>query len=145
MTGISYDLNVTSSGVVQVTANNGTETKAAQFNFIVRTATASQPRPPGIVDGINYNSDNTTATLSLWAPGKQSVYVTGDFNQWSVLPEYQMKKSGEHFWLEITGLTAGVEYAFQYLVDENVYVAIHMPTRSSILMINSSRRQPTRP
>jgi 1,4-alpha-glucan branching enzyme len=120
---ISYDLTVGASGVVEVTANNGTETKSAQFNYIVRTETVPEPRPAGIVDGINYSSDNTRVTLSLWAPGKQSVYVTGDFNQWSILPSFQMKQSGEHFWLEIGGLTAGVEYAFQYLVDESIYIA----------------------
>jgi glycosidase len=34
-----------------------------------------------------------------------------------------MKKDGEYFWLEVTGLNAGEECAFQYLVDESVYVA----------------------
>ena len=59
----------------------------------------------------------------MWAPLKTSVYVVGDFTDWKILPEYLMKKDGEYFWLEVTGLTAGQEYAFQYLVDESVYVA----------------------
>jgi glycosidase len=34
-----------------------------------------------------------------------------------------MKKDGEHFWIELTGLTAGQEYAYQYLVEESVWIA----------------------
>ena len=59
----------------------------------------------------------------MWAPLKTSVYVVGDFTDWKILPEYLMKKDGEYFWMEVTGLTAEQEYAFQYLVDESVYVA----------------------
>jgi hypothetical protein len=75
------------------------------------------------VDGINYPGDATRAILSLWAPDKTSVYVLGDFNDWEISSGYQMKQQGEHFWLEITGLTPGTEYAFQYLVDETLRLA----------------------
>ena len=34
-----------------------------------------------------------------------------------------MKKDGEHFWLTLTGLVSGTEYAFQYLVDETLKIA----------------------
>src|SRR5690606_37452532 len=65
----------------------------------------------------------TSATLCLWAPLKTSAYVIGDFTNWQIDPQYFMKKDGEYFWLEVTGLTSGTEYAFQYLVDESIYVA----------------------
>lgn len=124
-TTITYTHTVagTASPTITVSATNGTETKETSFTYIVRTATANAPRPAGITDGINYTVDATRATLSLWAPNKTSVYVLGDFNDWTILPAYKMKKDGEHFWLELTGLTAGEEYAFQYLVDESLYVA----------------------
>jgi 1,4-alpha-glucan branching enzyme len=126
VTSINYSHVVEESGLVTVslTANNGVETKERSFTYWVRPEVINQTRPIGSVKGINYNpSDPSKATLVLLAPQKSSVYVLGDFNNWEARPEYQMKKDGEHFWLELTGLTAGLEYAFQYLVDETIKVA----------------------
>lgn len=126
-TQFNYSYQVTQpSGTlinVRLTADVGGETNEKTFAYSVRKATISEPRLEGIKDGINYGADHTKTTLSLLAPFKTSVYVVGDFNNWSVDPAYQMKKDGEHFWLELTGLTAGTEYAYQYLVDENIWVA----------------------
>lgn len=108
---------------VVVTGTTGTETKTAAFRFIVRATTIAATRPPGVVDGINYLTDPTKVVLSLWAPGKSTVYIFGDFNNWQVDPDFMMKRDGEHFWLELTGLESGKEYAYQYLVSETVYVA----------------------
>jgi 1,4-alpha-glucan branching enzyme len=109
--------------IVTCEAVAGSQAKTISFSYTIRTATVSQARPAGIIDGINYSSDQTKATLSLWAPSKNSVYVIGDFTNWGIDANYQMKKDGEHFWLEISGLTAGTEYAFQYLVDESLRIA----------------------
>ena len=46
----------------------------------------------------------------------QHVFVVGDFNDWAISNEYQMKQDGYYFWLEITGLTPQQEYAMQYAV-----------------------------
>ncbi len=126
VTTLAYTHTVTeTSGAVTVVAkaDNGAETKMASFTYVLRTPTLSQARPAGVVDGINYADDETRATLSVWAPGKESVYVLGDFNDWQIDPAYQMKLDGEHFWLELTDLTPGQEYAFQYLVDESIRIA----------------------
>lgn len=104
-------------------ADNGTEKKTISFTIIVRSPVETQSRPAGIVDGINYHEDLTRATLSLWAPAKSSVYVVGDFSGWKIDSSYRMKKDGEHFWVEITGLNPGQEYAYQYLVDETIRIA----------------------
>lgn len=125
-TTLTYNHTVTeTSGTSQVVceAVSGAQNKTISFSYTIRTATVTQARPTGIKDGINYSPDATKVTLGLWAPGKSSVYVLGDFNNWGVNAAYQMKKSGEHFWLEITGLTSGTEYAFQYLVDETLKIA----------------------
>jgi 1,4-alpha-glucan branching enzyme len=108
---------------VSVSADNGDEIVTSTFKYIVRAATINASRPAGIIDGINYDDDDTKVTLSLWAPAKTSVYAVGDFSDWEVLPEYQMKKAGEHFWLEIDGLTPGQEYGYQYLVNETLKMA----------------------
>lgn len=44
------------------------------------------------------------------------VFVVGDFNDWKLSNEYQMKQDGNYFWLEISGLTPQQEYAMQYVV-----------------------------
>ncbi|HYF70035.1 MAG TPA: alpha-amylase family glycosyl hydrolase [Ohtaekwangia sp.] len=108
---------------IVVTANNGIQTEEASLNYIVRASIEDEPRPDNIIDGINYLADPSKVVLSLWAPDKTSVYVRGDFSDWKIKPEYQLKKDGEHFWIEISGLTPGEEYGFQYLVDESVWMA----------------------
>lgn len=127
LTSYSYTLTVSDtvsyySATLTATAN--TKTSSANFSFNIPQTSPSLARPAGIIDGINYNpNDATKATLSFWAPGKTSIYAIGDFSNWNVLPSNLMNKDGEHFWVEITGLTAGKEYAFQYLVDQTLRIA----------------------
>lgn len=122
-----YDYQITQvageSVQIRLTATVGSDTNEQSFSFSVRTPSENVPRPAGIVDGINYDTDLTKVTLSVWAPFKSSVHLVGDFNNWEINPDYQMKKDGEHFWLEVTGLTPGQEYAYQYLVDESIWIA----------------------
>jgi len=125
-TSLSYQHTVTATeGTIVFTCEgvaNG-ETKSVSFTYTIRKTTVVQPRPSGIIDGINYSTDATKVTLSLWAPGKSSVYAIGDFSNWAISSQYQMKRDGEHFWVEITGLTPGAEYGYQYLVDETLRLA----------------------
>ena len=79
----------------------------------------SQPRTSNLVDGINYNtSDTSKATLVLQAPLKDFVYVTGSFNNWNPSSLYAMKKDTNTgtFWIELTGLTPGQIETYQYWV-----------------------------
>jgi 1,4-alpha-glucan branching enzyme len=94
------------------------------LSTLFRTETVEAPRPEGVISGINYHEDDDSkVTLCLLAPEKSSVFVLGEFNDFRVSSDYQMYRDGEYFWLEIGGLNAGEQYAFQYLVDESVYVA----------------------
>lgn len=112
------------SAEVVIEAFNGSVTEDYTFQYIIRGPSPVQARPAGVKPGINYNlSDHTKATLCLWAPLKNTVFVRGDFNEWSINTEYQLNKDGEYFWIELTGLTPGQEYGFQYIVDETIIVA----------------------
>lgn len=124
-TTLTYTITAESSGIheIKITADNGTDEVTEEFTYTVRSETIEGERPAGIIDGINYDPDNTSATLSLWAPSKSSVYVVGDFTDWLIDPDYQMIRDGEHFWIELTGLTSRKEYAYQYLVDESIWIA----------------------
>ncbi len=108
---------------VEVTIDNGTNQASEATYFVVRSASQTESIPTGVVPGINYLSDQSKVILCLTAPMKSSVYTIGDFTNWEINPVYQMKRDGDLFWVEITGLTPGAEYAFQYLVDESIYVA----------------------
>ncbi|WP_235996516.1 alpha-amylase family glycosyl hydrolase [Robertkochia sediminum] len=107
-------------------ATNGTETLSESFTYIIPPNVVEEALPTGLVNGINYDpADNTRATLVLFAPGKSFAHVIGSFNNWEINDDYLMKKvPGEDtFWLELTGLTPGENYSFQYLVDLSINVA----------------------
>lgn len=105
---------------VKATINGNNVESISAFNIVLRGNTIVQSLPSGLKDGINYNtSDPTKATLVLVAPTKSFSYLLGDFNNWTINDNYLMKQTpdGKRFWFELTGLTSGVEYVFQYWVD----------------------------
>ena len=59
----------------------------------------------------------------LFAPGKNNIYLIGDFNDWIPDSIYQLKKDGDRFWIPLGGLNPEKEYAFQYLVDQEIRIA----------------------
>jgi 1,4-alpha-glucan branching enzyme len=84
------------------------------------------PVPAGMKDGINFNpSDDSKVTLVLYAPGKEFVYLLGSFNNWEEESNYLLKKDSakNRFWIELTGLTPGTDYTYQYLVDGSIRIA----------------------
>lgn len=102
-------------------------TKKDTLRFFVATAPNIAPLPAGVRDGINYDANNTSVTLVLYAPGKNRVSVIGEFpgSNWLEQTSYVMNKTpdGNYWWLRINSLTPGTEYAFQYLVDGILKVA----------------------
>lgn len=128
-TGTSYsytDSNITANKSYDLQITQGATTYSKKFSVIINPGTISQALPAGMEIGINYNtSDATKATLVLEAPGKDFVYVAGTFNNWQPSSSYAMKKdptSGK-FWLELTGLTSGTEYLYQYWVVDTTPIA----------------------
>lgn len=103
-------------------ASSGTEADADTVDFYIQESVTVEPRPNGLKNGANIVDENTV-TLLLQAPEKSFVYVLGDFNNWEPRPDAQMKKDGAFFWLTISGLTAGEEYAYQYYIDGEVKIA----------------------
>jgi len=122
-TTVSANPTLTTAGNQTIIADGtaGSETATDTLRFFVAPAVNVAPLPPGVRDGINYEAGNTSAVLVLYAPGKNRVSVIGEFpgSNWVEQLAYQMNKTpdGNYWWLRITGLTPGTEYAFQYLVD----------------------------
>lgn len=103
-------------------AVDGDDMVADTVSVLVRTEVTQEPVPAGWRKGINYPAE-TSAALVLFAPYKEFVYVIGDFNNWQPNNSYLMKKDDDHFWLKVTGLEPGQEYAFQYLIDGELRIA----------------------
>lgn len=109
--------NITSNQVYKLSITQGNTTFSASFTVIVNPGNVNATLPTGLVDGVNYNAnDPTKATLVLHAPFKDFVYVAGSFNNWAPTSAYAMRKDGNRYWLELTGLTPGQVYTFQYWV-----------------------------
>ncbi len=122
-TSISSDYKFNECGnfliVAEATADS---TVRDSVSITVRPEITEETKPATYKKGINYTSDNSAA-LVLWAPEKEFVYVVGEFNNWQISNEYLMKKDSNYFWLDLTGLEAGKEYAFQYCIDGQFRIA----------------------
>ena len=76
--------------MVRAVASDCSGCVADTFYYNVRKPVAIAELPAGTRDGINYTGQNSV-TLSLVAPGKNYVYVIGDFNDWEVDSNYYLK------------------------------------------------------
>lgn len=125
-TTISYTHTVANynSHKIKVIASDGTNTAADSIYYFTRIATTEADVPEGYHDGINILSE-TSAALVLTAPGKKNVFVYGDFSAWQPNENYMMKRSkdGEKFWLEMNNLDPNKTYVYQYLIDEQLFIA----------------------
>ena len=110
---------------VVLEGNDGSGIKKDSFEFYIAPTTTIAALPAGVQEGINYNANNTAATLVLYAPAKNNVVVLGDFSNWAVNCANQMNKTpdGNYFWITVTGLTPGTEYGYQYLIDNTIKTA----------------------
>jgi len=129
VTSISANPTLTVAGNQTLVAEAvvSTVTKTETINFFVTNAPTVAELPAGVRDGINYETGNTSVVLVLYAPGKNRVSVIGSFpgGSWTEQSTNQMNKTPDNntWWIRITGLTPGTEYAFQYLVDGQLKIA----------------------
>jgi glycosidase len=124
---ISANPQITATGdqTIIAEATQGATVKRDTLKFVVAGAVNVAPLPSGVRDGINYESDNTAVTLVLYAPNKTRVAVLSELNNWQETAGSQMNRTpdGSRYWIRLTGLTPGVEYAYQYLIDGTLKVA----------------------
>ena len=126
-TVINHSIILSGSGTQEIIghATNGAITVADTVRFFIAPPVSIAPLPSGVRDGINYEPGDTSAILVLTAPFKNRVALIGDFNNWSETPASQLKKTPDarQWWIRLTGLTPGTEYAYQYLVDNSLRIA----------------------
>ncbi|MCE4566777.1 T9SS type A sorting domain-containing protein [Maribellus sp. CM-23] len=123
-TSISTQYTFTNGGTYELIAEAsvGNETVYDTASIFVRDDVVTETKPAAYRKGINYVDDNTVA-LVLYAPLKEYVFVIGDFTDWKVNTDFQMKKDGDFFWLVIPNLKKNKEYIFQYFIDGELKIA----------------------
>lgn len=108
-------------------ASGGSVTKT--FNVILTPNPTLAPVPSGMVDGINLDPNNPdTATLVVYAPGKDFVHAIGNFNgnDWRLTNTYLLNKdtATNRHWITLTGLNSGdSDVLFQYVIEGEIVVA----------------------
>ncbi len=121
---LSFDHTFDIPGDYEVVAEAGIAPDLVRdtVRVMARPAVTYEPLPAGTRSGINVVNDQTV-TLCLYAPYKDFVYLTGDFNDWRISNDYLMKKDGDYWWLTLNTIQPGLEYAFQYLVNGTLRIA----------------------
>lgn len=127
-TGTSFTTAVTptlpGTNWVKLSVTDGFTTVLDSFSFIVNPPINVAALPVGAKDGVTYVNDSTVI-LSLYAPFKSGVYLLGGFNNFVASPSSFMNQTpdGKTYWLQLSGLTPGQEYVYQYLIDGNLKIA----------------------
>jgi len=126
-TSISANVTPTNSGrnVLRLTAGTGATAVSDSVILVVRPQVTTAALPAGVKEGVTYLPGGTSVILALTAPNKQFVYALGEFNNFQPENAAFMNRTpdGNMWWVQLNGLTAGREYAYQYLVDGNLRVA----------------------
>ncbi len=124
---IESNVSVTTTGSHQIVGQytNGTTTLSDTINFFIAPPVNIAPLPAGVRDGLNYLPNDSSVILVLFAPGKTKVGVIGDFNNWTQQSSTQMNRTsdGKYFWVQLNALAPAQEYAYQYVIDDNIRVA----------------------
>lgn len=128
--------------IIKVQGKGKTGTSTTQISLLIPPKYITENVPATWKDGINYLSDIKVG-LVLFAPFKEFVYVLGEFNNWIASSSSLMKRSedGTRYWLEISNLEKGKEYAFYYSVDGILNVAD--PYSEKILDPNNDKYIPS--
>ncbi|MBC7886217.1 MAG: T9SS type A sorting domain-containing protein, partial [Saprospiraceae bacterium] len=132
VTGKAINYNFTPSasvdlGIKIIAVINGSNVEVLKrYNIVIKKSTEIAPLPEGVKSGANYQtSDPTKVTLVLLAPFKEFIYAVGDFSDWKVKEQNQMKRTldGQYYWVEISGLTPQKQYVYQYWIDGKLKIA----------------------
>lgn len=124
--GVTLTNGVHTLGLKAVTIGGVQRNIQITFNFLFSPAVTRETRPANIRDGVTVDDASGNVSFSLFAPGKEFVYLIGDHSNWQVRSEYLMKldearPDSAHFWITLDGLSDGT-YRYQYLVDGNIRI-----------------------
>jgi 1,4-alpha-glucan branching enzyme len=112
-------VSVTSCSKKSVSKNNsGNDTVSTVVN------PNGKDVPAGATDGVTFINNGASAIFDIYAPGKKSFYLVGDFNSWSeTATPMNNTKDGTRWWVEVDNLNPNTEYSYQYFIDGSLTVA----------------------
>ncbi|MEC5395706.1 alpha-amylase family glycosyl hydrolase [Bergeyella sp. RCAD1439] len=144
----AYSISGLAMRYFKLSASYNGEEKYKMFKVKPYGASVIQAMPKGAKNGANYNFPNEgQVTLVLHTPTttsydftgcgggfysstteeKKVVFVLGDFNDWQIRDEYQMKRDGDYWWITLEptrdfSLPIRDEYVYQYFIDGSVRI-----------------------
>lgn len=118
----SYSFSQAGNYTLIAIAKNNNTTVSDTVNILVRSEVIQASLPNGAIKGITYPT-NESVRLVLWAPYKKFVFLLCELNNWTPQNNFQMKKDGNYFWIEIDTLETNKEYPFQYYIDGKIKIA----------------------
>jgi pullulanase/glycogen debranching enzyme len=86
------------------------------------TNPSGKPVPANAADGVTFVSSGTSVIFNLYAPGKKSVSVIGDFNNWQPTAMTNTP-DGTRWWVQVNNLNPNTEYSYQYYINDSLKVA----------------------
>ncbi|HEY4323549.1 MAG TPA: alpha-amylase family glycosyl hydrolase [Mucilaginibacter sp.] len=86
------------------------------------TVINGKPLPIGAVDGVTFINSGTSVVFNLYAPGKKTVSVSGDFNNWQAVAMNETP-DGTRWWVQVDNINPSTEYSYQYLIDGTIKIA----------------------
>lgn len=111
--------------VVKILASDGGTSSEDTFSFLISGTPQTVALPAGAKDGVTFINNGTSAIFNLTAPGKENVYLIGDFSDWKADSKYFMKRTPDlkRWWIQVDNLDPSREYAYQYFVDGALRIA----------------------
>ena len=94
------------------------DTARLSVTYILGPPTEADP-PAGFAPGATVLPDGGGVLFQLRAPGKDDVFLVGDFNDWTPTAATRLRRSknGATFWTILPDLDPGQDHLYQYLVD----------------------------
>jgi len=108
--------------MINVSCKKQTETNNTQGTTTTTVIPNGKPLPTGVSDGANFINSGTSVVFDLYAPGKTSVSVMGDFNNWQPVAMNETP-DGTRWWVEVDNINPATEYSYQYYIDGSIKVA----------------------
>ncbi len=123
-----YTVVENTSFSIEATESGTSNTLSTQFTAVIAPNTIEAPVPAGMNDGINLNpKDPSTATLVLYAPGKEFVHLISnlDDNDWNINDKYLLNKDSaqDRFWITLENLPSNSDILFQYVIESQISIA----------------------
>jgi 1,4-alpha-glucan branching enzyme len=124
---IDFDFSFDQTGRQELTfrAYIGELVQEKTISILIADFSTRSPVPLTPIQNGVQMYDDSTALFVLQAPGKENVFLTGDFNNWEPKLQDQLfvDPTGEYFWILKSGLKRDLEYAYQYIIDGELFLA----------------------